>query len=200
MVLGSASPDGDLLQKFKTFHVTPWAKLRTLQLEELGLSRKGVLTYMVLNSDAVSWNTISDLEVRTVESNADMDEFSEVQCRGFLEKQEIYDSWAPFLREANHHNLNNKNQKFYIGALNGKPLGVVLSVFTELMAGIYAVATLPEYRKKGVSAAILQKAIIDAKLRGCQVVTLQVVQGSYAETFYHKLGFETAFQTEIFVR
>lgn len=46
----------------------------------------------------------------------------------------------------------------------------------------------------------MQQAVEDANRRGSTYITLQVVQGSYAEAFYRKLGFYAAFNAKVFAR
>jgi ribosomal protein S18 acetylase RimI-like enzyme len=86
---------------------------------------------------------------------------------------------------------------FYIAYLDHKPAGVCLFVLTDGVAGIYAVATLPEFRKKGVATTLMKRGIHDAREKGCQTITLQVSTGSYAESLYRKLGFDVRFIARI---
>src|SRR5262249_3120161 len=65
--------------------------------------------------------------------------------------------------------------------------------------GIYAVATPPPFRRRGVSATPPARAIRDGRARGCATVTLQAAVGSYAEGLYARLGFATAFRSRAFV-
>jgi len=127
-----------------------------------------------------------------------MDIFSEVQARAFAEDQSVYESWHPWLRAANHRNLKNHKQIFYVGFLDEKPVGTTLTVFDGDTAGFYAVATLPEQRRKGVSQSMMAAAISDAYDLRYELLTLQVAQGSYAEKLYHKLGFRTKFVNPIY--
>ena len=102
------------------------------------------------------------------------------------------------MRNANHKNVGAQNQVFYVGFLAGQPVGSTLLVEKDGTAGIYAVATLPESRKQGVGSTLMAEAIKDANLRNCKVITLQVAQGSYAESLYINLGFKTEFTAKIF--
>jgi ribosomal protein S18 acetylase RimI-like enzyme len=130
----------------------------------------------------------------------EMDTFTGVQVAGFGSSGAELPKWKGWLGEFNHKNLAHPDQSFYIGRLDGKPAGVTLLLITGEIAGIYAVATLPEYRKKGVSTALLNRAVGDARARGCTVISLQVSQGSYAQKLYRSLGFENVFDSPIFVR
>ena len=129
-----------------------------------------------------------------------MDQFSHVQTASFLDSAEAYEAWHAFLSAANQRNLTSENQTFYIGYLDGKPVGVCLPVLSDDVAGIYAVATLAEYRKKGVSTTIMKQAITDARKAGYQTVALQVAANSYAQSFYEGLGFGLQYTVRIFNR
>ena len=79
------------------------------------------------------------------------------------------------------------------------PAGVTLTVETEIV-GVYAVATPPAFRKRGVATALLDAALRRAAERGRATATLQVVVGSAAERLYTSLGFASQFTSEIWRR
>jgi len=153
---------------------------------------------MELKRDISTWASLNGLAITVACDESEMTVFGDVQCRSFLDSPAAYDSWAAWLAAANLRNLNIAGQRFYVGRYGGTAAGVVLTVLGDGLAGIYAVATKPEFRKKGISTALMKRAIEDAAKEGCGDITLQVVSGSYAEAFYKKLGFETAFEIDIF--
>jgi len=155
---------------------------------------------MTLGKSRPDWRIRDDLTVERVTTPDRMDIFSEAQSRGFNETPESYERWHPWLKAANHRNLGNGNQIFYVGFLDHEPVGTVLTVFDGETAGIYAVATLPRHRKKGVSTTIMRQAIQDAEARGAKIVTLQVRQDSDVEDFYRNLGFQRNFVTGLYRR
>jgi GNAT superfamily N-acetyltransferase len=179
------------LATFNSFQLLPGAP------EPEGFTHHGGLSYLVYEGDVNSLPNGPDI-LRS-QSLADFEVFSWVQARGFNPDDEKYAVWHPWLRQANMHNLGNPDQYFYVASL-GEPVGTALLLVHEGIGGIYAVATLEAFRKKGIGTALLKRAILDARERGCHTITLQVAQGSYAETFYQKLGFGTVFSTRFFVR
>lgn len=187
-----------LLRDFRTLHFAPWGRNHLQKISTLGMKPKGSLSYMELKRNVSAWADLNDLAITVARDENEMVVFSDIQCRGFLESPAAYDSWAAWLAAANRCNLNKAGQHFYVGRYKGAAAGVVMTVLGDGLAGIYAVATKPEFRKKGISTALMKRAIEDAAKEGCDDITLQVVRGSYAEAFYKKLGFETAFEVEIF--
>lgn len=136
---------------------------------------------------------IPNFSIRTASDEGELSRFSDVQSRGFLSPSEALEPLYTFLHDANRKNLNHPNQIFYIGYLDGVPVAVTLLVIHEGTAGIYAVATLPEFRRRGFSRVLLGRAIADGRRLGCDTVTLQVHQDSDAERLYRHLGFEVEF-------
>jgi len=178
----------------------PWCEITIEELNAAGFAALNGFSYMLLNENSPEWNITTDLVIESVSDAARMDVFSEVQSRGFIESQADYEIWHPWLKKANLRNLNNPNHFFYIGSEGSKAIGVALTVVDGGTAGIYAVATLPNYRKKGVSTTIMKKAISDAQAIGCNTITLQVIQDSYVENFYQHLGFKREFTSTMFKR
>jgi ribosomal protein S18 acetylase RimI-like enzyme len=190
----------ELLDRFNTVHLIPWSEPWDQEPNDPRFQRKASLSYMSFDGDPKVWIKEKNVEVCRVASASDMDTFSHVQAAGFAQSQADYDRWHPWLKAANHRNLSNPHQAFYVGFFDGKPVGTTLLVETQGLAGIYAVATLPDYRKRGVGSSLMAQAIAEATQRGTQTITLQVVEGSYAESLYKKLGFKTDFSARIFSR
>jgi predicted GNAT family acetyltransferase len=63
---------------------------------------------------------------------------------------------------------------------------------------IYTVATAPEYRKKGVATALVNRAIADSLSIGSKMLYLLAGRGSDAEKLYEKLGFEAKFSRRLY--
>jgi predicted acetyltransferase len=104
------------------------------------------------------------------------------------------------LRAINVANIARPDHRFYIASLEEKAMGVALAIAEKETLGIYGVGTLPDHRRRGTSSALLAHAVREGRDAGAKTVTLQVMTGSYAESLYAKLGFETAFVSPIFVR
>lgn len=193
----------DVIKNHNMIRLLPWSSITEQELTEKGYCHTKGITYMVLKEPAffTNFNSSSkpnDIEINVVSDRKEMDLFTDIQTRGFLEEGESHEDWYAWLGKYNQSNLGNPDQIFYIASIKGKPAGTTLLLMTEKVGGIYAVATLPEYRKKGVSTAILARAISDAKNKKCHTITLQAVTGSYAESFYGRMGFYTSFISPIY--
>ncbi len=199
-ILGRGARVEKLPPTSQTLQHLPWNEATVDDLNRTGFSPTIGLSYMVLGENLPEWRVRTDLSIERVRDVAHMDVFSNVQSRGFNETQESFDRWHPWLRAANHRNLENPNQLFYVGSLGNEAVGVVLTVIDGESAGIYAVATLPNHRKKGISATIMKQAVLDAQAKGCNIMTLQVKQDSYVEDFYRHLGFNRVFTTGMYRR
>lgn len=198
-VLGQGG-DRTLLNRFNSIHLIPWSDPWDQKLKDPRFQARGGLSYMTFDGTTDPWKRNPAVEIRRVADEREMDVFSHVQAAGFAQKQEDYERWYPWLRSANHRNLRNGEQAFYVGYLDGKAVGTPLLVMTKGLGGIYAVATLPEYRKQGVGTSLMAQAIADARSRGDDLITLQVAEGSYAESLYEKLGFMKQFCAKIYSR
>ncbi len=84
-----------------------------------------------------------------------------------------FDSQSPFLH--------------YVGYVNGEPVAASTLLFTEGMAGIYDVCTIPSVRGKGIGTAITLAPLMEAQARGYRYVCLQATRMGYP--IYERIGF-----------
>lgn len=185
--------------RFGAVRLVPWSRVAKEALAAGGFESRGAITYMILPGQLPESSAPDGLGIEVVTSAARMDVFTDVQTRSFLEEGDSFEWWYAWLREKNHSCLGRDLSRFYVASLAGEPVGVTILVRQAKTAGIYGVATLPAHRKKGVSTALLARAVEDGR-RGAEVLTLQVKTGSYAESLYEKLGFTAAFATPMFAR
>jgi GNAT superfamily N-acetyltransferase len=185
------------LRAVRTF---PWTGDVGAALRSEGFRESGRLRYMQLvrpRSAPLATAALTIHEARDADALA---AFTDVQARAFLEPEEALEPLRAFFHEANHRNLGHAAQTFYVGVHDGRPVAVTLLLVHEDVAGIYGVATLPEYRGRGYSQALLHRAAFDARQKRCQVVGLQVHLGSDAERLYLRLGFEARFECVLWTR
>ncbi|MCY1127053.1 GNAT family N-acetyltransferase [Frigidibacter sp. RF13] len=90
------------------------------------------------------------------------------------------------------------DQPRFTGYLDGIPVAVSSLVMTDGIAGVYAVATLPEARKRGVGAAMTLHAMAEGKRRGAAVATLQATP--MGQPVYEKIGFRTVFDYQTYLQ
>lgn len=182
----------------KTVQLLPWCPISEHELVRMGFAPAIGLSYMVFNGSVEKWNRLTELEICKADNRATMDTFSEVQSRGFSNSEEDYQQWHNWLNSANQRNLQNSSQNFFIGKLAEHAVGVTLTVMTPGLVGIYAVATLKEFRRRGIGTSIMRFAIENSEMTNQRNITLQVRQDSDTEKFYQKLGFDRVFTTTFF--
>jgi GNAT superfamily N-acetyltransferase len=164
---------------------------------KLKYKKAGSLTYMVLNNEKRKWEINKKITTKRAISLSDIEAFSIVQGRAFCETEEEFNKWYLWMREKNIKNLDSSTQNFYVAYENEKPVSVLLCIYNNNIAGIYAVATLPEHRKKGISTTLIQRAVDDAISNNMTTITLQTSTESYAHSFYKNLGFENILECSI---
>jgi len=86
----------------------------------------------------------------------------------------------------------------YIGYLDGEPVASTALVLDAGVAGIYAVATVPEARKKGIGKYLTVMPLRDAKERGYRVGILQSSSAGYS--IYQKIGFKEVFKYRLYLQ
>ncbi len=85
----------------------------------------------------------------------------------------------------------------YLAEWDGEPAGCA-QLFQEAgVAGIYAVGTLPAFRRRGIASALVGHLVREAMAHG-DCVCLQVIAGSPAERLYSRLGFRRLFAQECY--
>lgn len=77
----------------------------------------------------------------------------------------------------------------YLGRVDGAPACTSMLSATGHVAGIYWVATLPEYRRRGFGEAITAAAVQGGACRGCSLASLQASKAG--APVYRRMGFET---------
>jgi GNAT superfamily N-acetyltransferase len=167
----------------------PWVEAAAEQsIQESGLSKKG--EYVFMSKPVTSSQASGEFHLRLGETVRDIENFSLVQGRGFLESEAAFKDWQPWLQSANLRNIKNDDCKFLLAESEGEIRSVSLLVEAKDSCGIYAVATPPEHRKKGFSTFLLNASEQIAKDAGHEDVCLQVAAGTYAHSLYSKLGFK----------
>jgi len=136
--------------------------------------------------------------VEVARGQAAADHFAAVQAAGFATGERASDDWwgAYFVEQA-RKNITHPAQRFYLGSLDGETVTCTLVVRTPGISGVYAVATRPQHRRRGASMAVLERVRSDAIRSGFSRIILQAVVGSYAYSYYAKLGFFTRYVSQV---
>lgn len=88
--------------------------------------------------------------------------------------------------------MQHAGHSFYIAYVESEPAGTLHLLIDNATAGIYAVHTRKERRRRGVATALLSAAIRAALAAGCDVITLRTQADGEAQRFFERRGFEVA--------
>ena len=89
-------------------------------------------------------------------------------------------------------------QQRYIGFLNGDPIATSALVLDSGVAGIYAVATIPEARRKGFGRLMTVIPLLEARRMGYRAGILQASSMGYS--IYQKIGFRDVCKYRLYLQ
>jgi len=77
----------------------------------------------------------------------------------------------------------------YLAFYDGEPAATALVFCGKKVAGIYAMSTRAQYRRKGLGKAVAQACLINAKNNGCDCAVLYASE--VGKLLYEAMGFQT---------
>ncbi|MEV0284540.1 GNAT family N-acetyltransferase [Kribbella sp. NPDC050820] len=186
--------DVDVPEGTAAVRLVPWSgEGWEERLTAAGFEPAEVLVHMEAPADEATGEPLE-----AIASDEDAEAFAEVQADAFLGEDDAdVDWWRQELRKMALRNYRAPDQSLYLLRVDGNPASITLVFRTADVFGIYAVATKPAYRGRGLASELLGQARRDAA--GGRL-TLQVVGGSAAERLYLKLGFRPVFRSPHFRR
>jgi len=87
----------------------------------------------------------------------------------------------------------------YLARVGGEPASGALSFVSDRVLGIFGTATLPEFRRRGLQAAIVTRAINDA-LGTFDLAIAATEPGSVSQRTFERLGFQVLYTRAILVK
>jgi GNAT superfamily N-acetyltransferase len=186
--------EAELPERTATVRLVPWSGDGWEErLTAAGFEPAEILVHMEAPPESVDGEPLP-----AITTEEDARAFAEVQSAAFLDDDDPdIEWWRAMLREKAVKNYSAPEQSLYVLRVDGDPASVTLVLRSGPVTGIYAVATKPPYRGRGLASTLLDQARRDAA--GGRL-TLQVVEGSDAERLYLKLGFRPAFRSPHFRR
>ena len=160
-----------------------------VDLWQRGFREEGELDVMVWRRPANA-AAPHKVTVREARSDEDMERAAELVIRGFGFPRE----WKAVMLSSFAEGADEVMGRTFLADVDGVPAGVAALVRTgDGIAGVYSVATAPEFRRRGIATALTLRCVEAHKEAGDEVLTLQVAGSSEAQRLYEKLGFEKAY-------
>jgi GNAT superfamily N-acetyltransferase len=167
------------------------------QLQRNGLHPEGRDPAMLMDLSALPLPPqITGLEIVTVEGRSGRYDWAWLTCDAFELDPDVRQAMSNC--EATIPESEFANQPRYTGYLDGKPVAVSSLVMAADLAGIYAVATLPEARKRGIGSAMTLHAMAEGKVRGAKTAVLQATEPG--KPIYEEIGFTTIYEYELYLQ
>ena len=136
-----------------------------------------------------------DVSVRPVHGDADMAAAVDLVLEGFGFPRE----WKDVMLSSFTDEAEDVSGQTMLAEIDGRTVGVAALLRTgDRIAGLYSVATAPEFRRRGVATALTIRCIESFQKSGDEVLTLQVQKGSDAQRLYARLGFQTAYTLSLY--
>jgi GNAT superfamily N-acetyltransferase len=132
--------------------------------------------------------------VAPVRSLQDQADWLDVFMEGFAEPEPVRPDFEQFLARS----LSDPQPVFYhlVARWQGEPCAISTVLRTPNSAGIYHVATRPQYRGRGLGRALTLAAMQAAQKMGYSTVILFATPDGYP--LYQKLGFETISTADLY--
>ncbi len=172
--------------------VSPWAASQRLQeaLTRAGWIRVEDITVMAADALPELSPPSPHLSWRVAEA-AEMPQWVSILVRSFDLPE------SPAFTAALCRRFRQGTAVSYLAEWDGQPVGCAQLFLEAGVVGIYAVGTLPAFRRRGIASALVEHLMRDAMAHG-DLVCLQAIAGSAAERVYTRLGFRRLFAQECY--
>lgn len=149
----------------------------------MGMPYSDTIPGMALHPMPVAPPPTIDLEIRTVEDLETLSLFRGVLAEGFDMPQSIAEKlvtpgW-----------LGQEAFELYVGFVGGMAVATSTLVPTPPTAGVYNVATVDRFRRRGIGEAMTWHCVLRGAARGCSVGALQA--SLMGKPVYERMGFRT---------
>jgi hypothetical protein len=170
-----------------------------LELEEAlmanGFIQSGSMSGMALALEnwTIQQQHIEGLEIRKVQTSEELELFKKTMVAGYKFQGVIADAVEHFFADTP---LEDSSVQRYVAFMNGIPVTTVVTVTTGFVTGCYAVATMEEYRARGLAGATVARALLDRQAEGVQIATLQA--SDMGKGVYLNLGFKEELTIQVY--
>lgn len=154
-------------------------------LLDRGYQKTESVPVMALFNISEKYNERTDLVVREVKNLRELGHFQETVVKGFS----LPWGTGPFVITEQVFDLPNCDM--FVGYFADKPVCTSMLIKTGLVAGIYWVSTLAEYRNRGFGQAITERSVAAGRYKGCEFACLQA--SKMGKPVYAKIGFDNPY-------
>ncbi len=137
---------------------------------------------------------VEGISVSRVKDREELNVWEEVSFAGFDFRQETKEQYHRFVSAFNLR--DDAPQRFFLARVHGKPAATSLLFLNGKTAGIYFVATLADFRKKGIGLELTHATMRHAGVAGARYATLQ--SSADGLHVYEQAGFKQYGQTAVF--
>ncbi len=127
------------------------------------------------------------VHIRKVETSQDMSVWTHIFCLGFGTPPTMEGTFGEFMQATLAGMMTS-----YLAWVDGQPVATASLYCGAGAAGIYCVATLPDWRGRGIGGAVTLQALLDGRARGLRIGTLQASE--LGLPVYLRLGFRDLFR------
>ena len=172
---------------FARFRITPLTRPKTFAslLEANGFEKEAEDSIMVFKGKITKDKSSKGIKVRKM-PESQIDVADSIVFKVFEFSSDWKDKWHPLMVD-----WMRKGGEYYVGYVEGKPVGTSLLFSLMKTGGIFNVGTLKEYRKRGIATTLTLHAIAKSIEKGNELHTLQTGKGGNAEQLYKEIGFVT---------
>lgn len=168
------------------------------EIKEKGvcLAEENIGMYAVTSDLNISLEIPHNLTIKEVNSVLEVKQFGETISKMFGESEEAQYIREYYNRLSRTQLYKNSSFKFYIGSLEDSIVSTGSAFYTQDSVGIYDIATLNEYRKKGIGTAMFNYILTDIKENYDGLCILQASEAG--ANIYKRSGFKPVCRISVF--
>ncbi|MBN1473888.1 MAG: GNAT family N-acetyltransferase [Syntrophaceae bacterium] len=137
---------------------------------------------------------LAPITIAEVKDQGDLSVWADISFRGFQMPERAREQYNDFVLSFTRG--SQAAQKLLLACWDGRPVATSLLFMNKDTAGIYYVATLPEYRNRGLGFYVTLAAMRAAKDAGYDNIILQATPAG--AKVYRRIGFQEICQAKIY--
>ena len=162
----------------------------TLQhLTALGLQPARFFSVLCIDPARAPGAEMSATDIRRIAPDRQAHDFAVPFCTGY--------GIPPEAHEATERSLpleySDPGWRIYVAYLEGQPAAVACLHLEGTVGCVAAMATAPQFRRRGCQSALLRRCIADSAAEGCQLLAYQTGPASDSERNVLRAGFQVAY-------